>query len=236
LTSNDTPPPVGRPVPGWTRRAWPPRSSMTGRYCVVEPLDPPRHASGLFSAYALDSSGRGWTYFPYGPFAEEAAFREWLDGMAAKDDPFFHAILDSSGEAVGVASFMRISPDTGSIEVGHIHYSPKLKQSRAATEAMYLMMRRAFDELAYRRYEWKCDSLNAPSKRAAERLGFTYEGTFRQHVVSKSRNRDTAWYSIVDHEWPAIKRAMEAWLDPSNFDARGVQRTRLEAFRSQEVR
>jgi RimJ/RimL family protein N-acetyltransferase len=205
---------------------------MVGRYCVVEPLDPPRHARDLFAAYALDTTGRGWTYFPYGPFAEETAFRAWLDGMAAKDDPLFHAILDETGEAVGVASFMRISPDTGSIEVGHIHYSPKLKHTRAATEAMYLMMRRAFDELGYRRYEWKCDSLNAPSRRAAERLGFTYEGTFRQHIVSKGRNRDTAWYSIVDGEWPAIKRAFEGWLDPGNFEAGGVQRMRLEAFRS----
>jgi RimJ/RimL family protein N-acetyltransferase len=204
---------------------------MTGRYCIVEPIDPTRHARGLFAAYSLDTSGRGWTYFPYGPFTEEGAFQDWLDGMAAKDDPFFHAILDANGEALGLASFMRISPDTGSIEVGHIHYSPELKQSRAATEAMYLMMRRAFDELAYRRYEWKCDSLNAPSKRAAERLGFTYEGTFRQHIVSKGRNRDTAWYSIIDTEWPSIKGAMEAWLDPANFDARGMQRTRLEAFR-----
>jgi RimJ/RimL family protein N-acetyltransferase len=205
---------------------------MAGRYCRVERLDPTRHASRLFAAYALEGAGRGWTYFPYGPFADESGFREWLDGMAAKDDPLFHAILDETGDAVGVASFMRISPETGSIEVGHIHYSPKLKQSRAATEAMYLMMRRAFDELGYRRYEWKCDSLNAPSRRAAERLGFTYEGTFRQHIVSKGRNRDTAWYSIIDTEWPAIKRAFEAWLEPANFDAGGVQRTRLEAFRS----
>ena len=205
---------------------------MVGRWCSLEPLDPAHHGRSLFESYWLDEAGLGWTYFPYGPFPDEASFRAWLDGIAPKDDPLFHVILDESGEAVGVASFMRISPETGSIEVGHIHYSPRLKQRRAATEAMYLMMRRAFDELGYRRYEWKCDSLNAPSRRAAERLGFTYEGTFRQHVVSKGRNRDTAWYAIIDGEWPAIKRALEDWLHPGNFDERGLQRRRLEAFRN----
>jgi RimJ/RimL family protein N-acetyltransferase len=204
---------------------------MEGRWCRLEPLDPARHTASLFAAYGLDTEGRGWTYFPYGPFPDEAGFRAWLDEIAAKDDPLFHAIVDESGDPVGVASFMRISPDTGSIEVGHIHYSPRLKRTRAATEAMYLMMRRAFDELGYRRYEWKCDSLNAPSRSAAERLGFTYEGTFRQHVVSKGRNRDTAWYSIIDSEWPAIRDAFEAWLDSENFDAAGKQRRRLEALR-----
>ncbi len=204
---------------------------MAGRWCRLEPLDPPRHGARLFAAYQLDQAGLGWTYLPYGPFTDEPSFRAWLDGIAVKDDPLFHAILDESGEAVGVASLMRISPEMGSIEVGHIHYSPRLKQRPAATEAMYLMMRRVFDELGYRRYEWKCDALNAPSRRAAERLGFTYEGTFRQHLVTKGRNRDTAWYSIIDAEWPAINDAFEAWLDPSNFDSRGKQRKRLEAFR-----
>ena len=200
---------------------------MVGRWCRVEPLAPARHAENLFAAYALDREGRGWTYFPYGPFDDRPAFRAWLDDMATKDDPLFHAIVDESGQAVGLAALMRISPDTGSIEVGHVHFSPRLQQKRAATEAMYLMMRRAFDELGYRRYEWKCDSLNEPSKRAAERLGFTYEGTFRQHIVCKGRNRDTAWYSIVDSEWPAIRNALEAWLEPGNFDAAGRQRKGL---------
>jgi RimJ/RimL family protein N-acetyltransferase len=227
----DRPPPVGPLVPGWTRRAWPPRRALEGRWCRLEPLDPARHGGSLFAAYQLDDEGRGWTYFPYGPFGDQASFRAWLDDVAPKDDPLFHSIVDESGDAVGVASFMRISPETGSIEVGHIHYSPRLARKRAATEAMYLMMRRAFDELRYRRYEWKCDSLNAPSRRAAERLGFTYEGTFRQHVVSKGRNRDTAWYSIIDPEWPAIEAAFEAWLAPSNFDERGAQRTSLRARR-----
>ncbi|MGE0158819.1 MAG: GNAT family N-acetyltransferase [Gemmatimonadales bacterium] len=232
----ETAPPVGPPVLGWSRRPLPPRSPMVGRWCRLEPLDPARHASSLFAAFRSDTEGRGWTYLPYGPFANEAAFREWLDGVAGTDDPLFHTISDEHGEPVGVASFLRITPDAGSIEVGHIHYAPRLQRTRAATETMYLMMRRAFDELGYRRYEWKCDALNAPSRRAAERLGFTYEGTFRQHVVTKGRNRDTAWYSIIDAEWPAIRAAFEAWLDPANFDERGKQRRSLEALRASTAR
>jgi RimJ/RimL family protein N-acetyltransferase len=204
---------------------------MVGRWCRLEPLDPERHTSSLFAAYRLDGEGYRWTYLPYGPFADESSFRAWLAQMATKDDPLFFTVLDETGDAVGVASFLRISPETGSIEVGHIHYSPRLERTRAATEAMYLMMRRAFDELGYRRYEWKCDALNEPSRRAADRLGFTYEGTFRKHLVTKGRNRDTAWYSIVDTEWPAIRGAFESWLEPGNFDEKGVQLQRLESFR-----
>jgi len=204
---------------------------MVGRWCRLDLLDPARHAASLFASYQLDRDGHRWTYLPYGPFKDEASFRAWAEGVAGKDDPLFYAIVDESGEAVGVASFLRISPETGSIEVGHIHYSLKLERTRAATDAMYLMMRRAFDELGYRRYEWKCDALNAPSRRAADRLGFTYEGTFRKHLVTKGRNRDTAWYSIIDTEWPAIKAAFEAWLEPSNFDERGEQRAALRARR-----
>jgi RimJ/RimL family protein N-acetyltransferase len=205
---------------------------MVGRWCRLEPLDPERHASSLFAAYRLDREGHRWTYLPYGPFTDESSFRAWLGEMAVKDDPLFFTILDETGDAVGVASYLRISPETGSIEVGHIHFSPRLERTRAATEAMYLMMRRAFDELGYRRYEWKCDALNEPSRRAADRLGFTYEGTFRKHLVTKGRNRDTAWYSIVDTEWTAMKAAFEAWLEPGNFDARGMQRAALRARRS----
>ena len=140
-------------------------------------------------------------------------------------------MLDGSQRPVGVASYLRIEPAMGAIEVGHLSYAPALQRSAAATEAMYLMMRRAFDELGYRRYEWKCDSLNAPSRRAAERLGFRYEGTFRQMMVIKQRSRDTAWYSILDSEWPALRTAFERWLDPANFDASGAQRARLEDLR-----
>ena len=144
----------------------------------------------------------------------------------------FHAIIDrETGKAVGVASFMRMDPANGVIEVGHIHYAPVMRRTPAGTEAMFLMMRRAFDELGYRRYEWKCDSLNAPSRRAAERYGFTFEGIFRQAVIYKKRNRDTAWFAIIDRDWPAIKRAFEQWLDPANFDASGRQKRQLADFR-----
>lgn len=200
---------------------------MGGRYCRLEALDAPRHAEALFEAYARDDSASGWTYLPYGPFANVDEFRTWVHRKSAGNDPLFFAILDTEGHAAGVASYLRINPEMGSIEVGHIHYSSLLQRTRAATEAMYLMARRAFDELGYRRYEWKCDDLNAPSRRAAERLGFTYEGTFRQDRIYKGRNRDTAWYSITDAEWPPVRDALEAWLDPSNFDGAGRQRTSL---------
>jgi RimJ/RimL family protein N-acetyltransferase len=220
-------PRVGRPVPDWTPRPRPGRDLLSGRYCRLEPLDPERHAEQLWTAFELDTTGVGWTYLPYGPFAGFADFRHWVGKVAQADDPLFFAILDTDGRAVGVASYLRIDPVMGSIEVGHIHYSPLLQRTRAATEAMYLMAWRAFEELGYRRYEWKCDDLNAPSRRAAERLGFTYEGTFRQDRIYKGRNRDTAWYSIIDSEWPAVREALEAWLDPGNFDEQGNQVARL---------
>jgi RimJ/RimL family protein N-acetyltransferase len=169
-----------------------------------------------------------WTYMPYGPFASLDEHQAWCRQMAASDDPLFYAIIDSaSNRAVGVASYLRIEPMLGAIEVGHIAYSPLLQRTAAATEAMYLMMRRAFAELGYRRYEWKCDALNQPSRRAADRLGFTFEGTFRQAIIYKGRNRDTAWYSVIDSEWPDLKARYEAWLAPSNFDEKGVQRQSL---------
>jgi len=202
---------------------------MEGRYASLVALEPSTQASALFEAFRKDDTG--WTYLPYGPFTDLASFRAWLDGVAATDDPLFFTLLDESGAPAGLASYLRIAPDMGSIEVGHIHYAVALRQGRAATEIMYLMMRRAFDELGYRRYEWKCDDLNAPSRRAADRLGFTYEGTFRKHVIYKGRSRDTAWYAITDDEWPALKRAFETWLEPSNFDALGKQKRALAAFR-----
>ena len=220
-------PRVGRPLPDWTPRERPGRDVLSGRYCRLEPLEAERHASALFDAFARDTSGEGWTYLPYGPFADSSDWGAWVETMSEGDDPLFFAILDPDGTAIGVASYLRIDAQVGSIEVGHIHYSPLLQRTRAATEAMYLMAWRVFDELGYRRYEWKCDDLNAPSRRAAERLGFTYEGTFRQHRIYKGRNRDTAWYSIIDSEWPAVREALEAWLEPSNFDEQGTQRARL---------
>jgi RimJ/RimL family protein N-acetyltransferase len=200
---------------------------MAGRYCRVEPLDPARHADDLFRANALDATGRNWTYLSYGPFDTLEAYREWMQSKCLGDDPLFHAIVDSAaGRAVGVASYMRIDPRNGSIEVGHINYSPLLQRKPAATETMYLMMKRAF-ELGYRRYEWKCDALNAPSRAAAQRLGFSFEGVFRRATIYKGRSRDTAWYAAIDSEWPELERAFLRWLDSANFDAQGNQRLRL---------
>jgi RimJ/RimL family protein N-acetyltransferase len=201
---------------------------MVGRLCRLEPLDAAKHAAALHEAHALDREGRNWTYLPYGPFASAAEYAAWVESVQAREDPLFFAIVEAASERpVGVASYLRIDPAMGVIEVGHLAFSPALQKKPAATEAMYLMMRRAFEELGYRRYEWKCDSWNAPSCRAAERLGFRYEGTFRQAVVMKGRNRDNAWFSILDGEWPALKQAFEAWLDPANFEATGTQRRRL---------
>jgi RimJ/RimL family protein N-acetyltransferase len=220
--------PIGEPVEGWAARPRPPREPIEGRFCRVEPLDPARHAEALFEANRQDAEGRMWTYMAYGPFARLDDYRAWADNAARGEDPLFHAIVDrASGRALGVASYLRIEPAIGVIEVGHIAYSPALQRTPAATEAMYLLMRRVFDELGYRRYEWKCDALNAPSRAAADRLGFRFEGVFRQATVYKGRNRDTAWYAVSDKEWPERKAAFEAWLDLGNFDAGGRQRRPL---------
>jgi RimJ/RimL family protein N-acetyltransferase len=222
--------PVGAPLPDWKPAPRPPRTPMAGRFCRVEPLDPDRHGADLYAANSLDKDGRNFTYLSGGPFATRDAYFEWLNGFCRGDDPLFHAIVDlGTGNPVGVASFMRIDPGNGVIEVGHINYSPLLQRKPAATEAMFLMMKRAF-ELGYRRYEWKCDSLNAPSRAAAQRLGFSYEGLFRQAIVYRGRTRDTAWYSIIDGEWPALRAAFERWLDPANFDAQGNQRASLSSL------
>lgn len=219
---------VGAAVPGWSARPFPPQTPMNGRYCRVEPLDPARHAAELYLANSIDAEGKNWTYLSIDAPADLAAYRAWLEKMTAAHDPMFHAIIDlASGKAVGVAALMRIDPAVGVAEVGHINFSPRLQRTRAATEAMFLMMRRIFDELGYRRYEWKCDSLNAPSRAAALRYGFQFEGIFRQALVYKGRNRDTAWFSILDKEWPSIKDAFERWLDASNFDADGGQKESL---------
>jgi RimJ/RimL family protein N-acetyltransferase len=200
---------------------------MQGRFCRLEPLDATRHATDLHDAYSLDRDGRMWTYLFSGPFATPDEYRAWVESRQASKDPLYFAIVDAvSGRAAGVASYLRIDPAHGVVEVGHIAFSPLLQRTRAATEAMYLMMKHAF-ELGYRRYEWKCDALNAPSRRAAERLGFAFEGIFRQAVVYKGRSRDTAWYSIIDSEWPERQTALQAWLDPDNFEADGRQRRPL---------
>jgi RimJ/RimL family protein N-acetyltransferase len=225
--------PVGLSVPGWSPRSAPPRAALAGRFCTVEPLDPARHAAQLFAAYAEDREGRLWSYLPRGPYATLEEYRCWAEDAAARDDPLTHAIIDNaSSEAVGTAAYMRIEPAIGVIEIGSITYSPRLQRRPAATEAMYLLMRRVFDALGYRRYEWKCDSLNAPSRTAAQRLGFQFEGLFRQATMTRGRNRDTAWYSVIDREWPDLRAAFERWLDPANFDAAGQQHHSLASLRS----
>ncbi|QFS81519.1 Acetyltransferase (GNAT) family protein [Roseivivax sp. THAF40] len=218
----------GQPVGARVTTALPcarPGTELSGRTCRLTAVHPD-HADGLFAAYGADADGRNWTYLPLDPPADAAEMRERLRGMADSSDPLFVTILDAQDQPLGTASYLRIDPEVGSVEVGGITYSPRLQRRVMATEAMYLMMRQAF-ELGYRRYEWKCDALNAPSRRAAERLGFTYEGTHRQARVNKGRNRDTAWFSILDHEWPARKAALEVWLAPENFDAEGRQKQAL---------
>ena len=226
---------IGPPVSNWEARSLPPATVMEGRTCRVEPLDLNRHARALYDANCEIVDGRSpdrnWTYLQYGPFGTFNEYLAWMqrtcfkeDGRSLKDDPLFYSIVDlSDGNAVGVASYMSIIPDHGVIQIGHIAFSPRMQRTIVGTEAMFLMMSRVFDELGYRRYEWKCDSLNAESINAATRLGFRIEGTFRQAVVYKGRNRDNTWLSVTDAEWPKIKTAFERWLDPSNFNATGEQ-------------
>ncbi|WP_085526772.1 GNAT family N-acetyltransferase [Maritimibacter sp. HL-12] len=216
---------IGAIVEGWVPPPRPGKLALEGRFARLEPLSPDRHAAQVFKANSASDSI--WEFLPYGPFASASAYHRWMRDVTASDDPNFLAIFNrDSGHWEGVASYLRIKPETGSIEVGHINFSPALARTRAATEAMFLMMQWAF-EAGYRRYEWKCDARNLASRRAAERLGLSYEGTFRQAAVIKGRNRDTAWFAAIDSEWPALKEAFLAWLSPGNFDGAGCQRERL---------
>lgn len=219
--------PVGPVISEWMPPAHPQRTILEGRYCRLEPLDPALHAESLYAANALDTEGKNWTYLPYGPFDGLESYRHWLERDCCSNDPLFYAIVDlASAKPVGLASYLRINPASGSIEVGHLNFSQLLQRTPAATEAMYLMMAHAF-ELGYRRYEWKCNALNAPSRAAALRLGLSFEGVFRQSTIVKGRNRDTAWYAAIESEWPEIRRALLRWLAPSNFDNDGKQQLRL---------
>jgi RimJ/RimL family protein N-acetyltransferase len=224
---NESGQPIGPAVAGWTSPPRPAHTLLAGRHCRLEPLCAARHAQDLYAANAVDREGRMWTYLSSGPFATPGEFTAWLAARQTSTDPLFFAIVDgATGRATGIASYLRIDPEHGVIEVGHLAFSPMLQRTRAATEAMYLMMRHVF-QLGYRRCEWKCDALNAASRRAAERLGFTFEGIFRQATIYKGRNRDTAWYSIIDSEWLECETRFLAWLDPANFDPEGRQRRRL---------
>jgi RimJ/RimL family protein N-acetyltransferase len=206
----------------------PSRTTLSGRLVTLAPLDPKAHGDALYEAIGGEAGDRLWRYLFEGPFPGRAAFEVHLQRIAASEDPLFFAILDpASRSALGYASFLRIEPAHGVIEVGNILYTPRLQQTALATEAMYLMARHIFEGLGYRRYEWKCNALNTPSRRAALRLGFSFEGIFRQHMIVKGRNRDTAWFSMIDSEWPARKANFERWLDPSNFTADGRQKVAL---------
>ncbi len=219
--------PVGFPVKDWVAPSAPTGVVLDGQYARLERLDAEAHVGDLYRAISEDKTDGIWDYLPYGPFHAQATYHRWVREMSALDDPFFYAIKNKDvGRFCGVASYLRIDPNAGSIEVGHINMAPALQRTRAATEAMYLMMKWAF-EAGYRRYEWKCDALNAGSRRAAQRLGLSYEGVFRQATMYKGRNRDTAWFAAIDKEWPALEAAFQAWLNPKNFDETGRQIERL---------
>jgi len=220
--------PIGFELPGWKAPPFPPHVPLHGRHCRIEPLNAARHARDIFEAQREDTSGARWTYLFQGPFDDFADYEKWAQGAETSHDPQFYGIVDAfTGRAVGSCAYMRIEPKHGVIEIGNIYFSPRLGRTRAATEAMYLLMANAFD-LGYRRYEWKCDSCNLPSRAAATRFGFTYEGKFRQAIVNKGRNRDTTWYAIIDRDWDAgLRAAYLQWLDTANFDATGAQKRKL---------
>lgn len=219
------PRPLGQVLDNWTPPSPPDGAVLKGRYAELAPLSAQDHAALLYRHYAGHDAV--WDYMPVGPFSSAAQYHRWVRDNETSRDPYFYAIRNKeTGHWEGTASYLRITPQSGSIEVGFIAFSPDLQRTRAATDAMYLMMKWAF-EVGYRRYEWKCDALNAPSRRAAQRLGFSYEGVFRQATVVKGRNRDTAWFAVIDKEWPALKEAFEGWLAPANFDADGQQIERL---------
>jgi len=216
----------------WTARQTPAREPIAGNRVRLEPIDPAQHATSLFAAVSCDADPTLWDYLPYGPFAGEDTFRKWVGEQAASNDPLSFAIVDqATGEAVGMCAFMRMDPQNGVIEIGSIWFSPALQRTTLASEAIFLMQAKTLGELGYRRLEWKCDNANERSKRAAERFGFTFEGIFRQHRIVKGKNRDTAWFSLLDSEWPANERAMRTWLDPSNFDEDGRQVRSLSEIR-----
>jgi RimJ/RimL family protein N-acetyltransferase len=223
--------PLGEPVTGWKPVALPGREPLRGRHVILRPVDPQNDAAGLYAASHPPQGDLGtWTYLPDGPYESPAHMRQMLDFAAESEDPLFFTV-ENDGAPRGMASYLRITPEHGAIEIGHIWFGAGLKRTPAGTEAIYLLARHVFDDLGYRRLEWKCNALNEPSRRAADRFGFTFEGVFRKHQVVKGRNRDTAWYAIVDDDWPPIRKAFDAWLAPENFDDAGRQRRALVQFR-----
>ncbi|SNY92329.1 Protein N-acetyltransferase, RimJ/RimL family [Cohaesibacter sp. ES.047] len=215
----------------WSARDWPPNTVLAGRYVRLEPLDADRHGAELFAASNVTDKEEKFRWLFEGPPSDEASFIEWTRREAARRDCLPYAVIDlESGQVAGRQSLMRIDVNNGGIEIGAIYWGPRIARRQGATEAVYLFMKHVFEDLGYRRFEWKCHNDNTPSKRAAERFGFTYEGLFRQHMVIKGKSRDTAWYSIIDKEWPELKAGFEAWLDLANFDDQGGQRRGLSAY------
>lgn len=220
--------PIGAALPGWQGARLPDGQTLQGRYCRLERISAERHAAALYQAYCEAPDSRDWTWLPQGPFNSAGEYHAWVASVEPQSDPLHYAIIDNaSGSPVGTVALMRQDPANGVIEVGYLVYSPLMKRSRISTEVMSLFLRYVFEELGYRRFEWKCDALNAPSCAAAQRLGFRFEGIFRQAVVYRGRNRDSAWFSIIDGEYPALRSAFERWLAPSNFDQNGKQRQKL---------
>ncbi|WP_170564808.1 GNAT family N-acetyltransferase [Ruegeria atlantica] len=219
---------IGMALPNWSGVQHPGHNEMAGRYARLSSLDPLTHTNDLFEAFGKDRVGKIWTYNFIGPFNTISSLRTWTDGASSVHaQPYFAVVNQETGTASGIASFMRIQPEHGVMEIGGITFAPSLQRTRVATEAIYLMMRRAMTELGYRRLEWKCDALNAPSRAAAERFGFSFEGVFQQAITYKGRNRDTAWYALLDSEWPPVERGFQAWLASDNFDESGQQRNKL---------
>jgi RimJ/RimL family protein N-acetyltransferase len=210
----------------------PARSVLTGSTVRLEPIDPARHTAALYrEGHATEAARQSWTFLPWGPFPSEATMHAQLRSFAAALDLGFYAICDlATGEAVGKATYLDIQPASGVIEIGGIWFAPRFARSRGATEALFLMLSYAMDNLGYRRMQWRCNALNEKSRAAARRLGFRFEGIWFNHMIVKGRNRDTAWYSILDTEWPAIRTAIKTWLDPENFDSGGVQRRSLSVM------
>ena len=228
--TNDYGQQVGDPVAGWTTRPVPAPVTLTGRYVTLEPLGV-HHAASLYDALCNPGDQELWTYRPTDPPADVAAMERLVEQTLAAPELLTFALVPAGESAQGIASYTRIDPATGQVEIAGVLYAKTLQRTRAATEAIHLSMRHAFEDLGYRRFEWKCDSLNEPSRRAATRLGFTYEGRFRHHMVTKGFNRDTDWFSVTDAEWPAVAQEHERWLDPANFDDDGRQLTRLRVPR-----
>lgn len=223
--------PIGDALLNFKPGDLPKMERLEGRYVIVECLSKDKHGADLYEVYGPDSPADMWTYLFQNPVQSQEEWSALLDQMLAAQDRFYYAIVDKeSGKALGTFALMRINRGSRVIEVGSVTYSPQLKRTRLATEAQYLLARYVFEELEYRRYEWKCDALNQPSRYAAERLGFIYEGTFRQAVVYKGRNRDTDWLAMIDKDWPAVKIRLEKWLSPDNFDENGQQIKALSDF------